>query len=160
MRHRESVLAAEFSPDVRRVATGSLDHTVRVWDTASGRSLTEPLPTGGRPYGLQWSANGRRLFAKCDGGPNLLWQLPELTTPAPSWLAEWAEAIGGQRLDESGTLIDVGFEEYRRFRDRVASLAGSDVYGEALRWFFATGPERPIAPGSRVTAKDQSEGVP
>jgi len=34
--HRDRVLAAEFSPDNRRIVTASLDHTARIWDAAAG----------------------------------------------------------------------------------------------------------------------------
>ena len=39
--HSSEVNSAVFSPDGKRVLTASADHTARVWDTASGKLLTE-----------------------------------------------------------------------------------------------------------------------
>ena len=37
--HREAILAVAFSPDGKRVATGGLDRSVRVWDVERGAEL-------------------------------------------------------------------------------------------------------------------------
>jgi len=41
--HEDSVTSLVFSPDGARLATASLDRTVRVWDVRSGRTLGPPL---------------------------------------------------------------------------------------------------------------------
>ena len=35
--HRGSVYSVAFSPDGEQIASGSLDHTVKVWDLTSGK---------------------------------------------------------------------------------------------------------------------------
>src|SRR5262249_37751248 len=42
MRHQDSVTAASFSPDGRRILTAS-DKTARMWDAESGKQLGEPM---------------------------------------------------------------------------------------------------------------------
>jgi eukaryotic-like serine/threonine-protein kinase len=37
--HTEPVLCVAFSPDGKRIASGSLDHTVKVWDATNGKEL-------------------------------------------------------------------------------------------------------------------------
>jgi WD40 repeat protein len=41
LRHRNDVLSTQFSPDGRRVVTGSRDRTVRVWEATSGELVRE-----------------------------------------------------------------------------------------------------------------------
>ena len=43
LQHGHTVRTAAFSGDGARVATGSHDHTARVWDAEDGRPLTRPL---------------------------------------------------------------------------------------------------------------------
>ena len=37
------VYSVAYSPDGRQIVTGSLDHTIRIWDAQIGILLTEPL---------------------------------------------------------------------------------------------------------------------
>src|SRR5262249_14953625 len=41
--HRDEVISAVFSPDGKRIATASADHTAQIWDTASGERTSRPL---------------------------------------------------------------------------------------------------------------------
>jgi WD40 repeat protein len=58
--HDESIHNLAFSPDGKRLASVSSDHTTRIWDPASG-SLLLTIPFGETPYNLAFSPDGRRL---------------------------------------------------------------------------------------------------
>ena len=44
--HTDTVLSLAFSPDGKRLATGSFDKTARLWDLATGRELAIPMQPG------------------------------------------------------------------------------------------------------------------
>jgi WD40 repeat protein len=64
--HQKQIAALAYAPDGKRLASLSLDDTVRVWDTGTGQAL-HTLPLGGKPTvgvdqrGLAYSPDGTRL---------------------------------------------------------------------------------------------------
>ncbi|MFO1499578.1 MAG: protein kinase [Verrucomicrobiota bacterium] len=60
--HEGRVLAASFSPDGRRIATGATDRTARVWETERGQALTRPMAHLSSVLAVRFSHDGRRLL--------------------------------------------------------------------------------------------------
>ena len=62
--HAHSVLAVAFSPDGRRLASGSADRTVKIWDSATGKELfTLNGHVDGPIVSVAFSPDGRRVAA-------------------------------------------------------------------------------------------------
>lgn len=60
--HTNLVTGISWSPDGKRLASSSLDNTVRVWDVSSGQ-VTATLQYDGLVSSVAWSPNGKRLAA-------------------------------------------------------------------------------------------------
>jgi WD40 repeat protein len=72
--HFDMVFSVAWSPDGRRLATGSGDNTVKVWDAASGEELLT-LRHGSAVWSVAFSPDGRRLMSG-DPGNVKVWSAP------------------------------------------------------------------------------------
>jgi len=59
--HADGVFSVAFSPDGRRIVTGSLDKTAKVWEAASGRELLTLKGHGHVVSSVAFSPDGQRL---------------------------------------------------------------------------------------------------
>src|SRR5262249_55056656 len=60
--HEDAVLAVAFSPNGKRVLTGSWDQTAWLWDAASGRPIVQLRPHRGSVGAVAFSPDGRTVL--------------------------------------------------------------------------------------------------
>ncbi|MCX7428881.1 MAG: WD40 repeat domain-containing protein [Planctomycetia bacterium] len=78
--HTGPVTTAAFGPDGARCATGSLDKTIRLWDSASGSALTVLRGHVGGVHRIAYSPRGDRILSTADDGA-ALWNVARFATP-------------------------------------------------------------------------------
>uniref|UniRef100_UPI00067A94CF nSTAND1 domain-containing NTPase n=1 Tax=Streptomyces rimosus TaxID=1927 RepID=UPI00067A94CF len=73
--HTGVVNAVAYSPNGRTLATGSVDRTVKLWDTVTDRMLGTLIGHVGPVYALAFSPDGRILATAGDDGTVRLWDV-------------------------------------------------------------------------------------
>jgi WD40 repeat protein/serine/threonine protein kinase len=73
--HSGLVRRVVFSPDGNRLASASNDHTVRVWDAASGREIRTLTGHTGPVYSVAFSPDGKRLASAGDDQIIKVWDV-------------------------------------------------------------------------------------
>jgi WD40 repeat protein len=104
--HADSILTAAFSPDGRRIVSGSADRTLKVWDAATGR---ETLTLTGHDREIRsaaFSPDGRRIVSGSDDALLKVWDAA--TGHVIATLAGHTDAVSGVVFSPDGRRIASG----------------------------------------------------
>lgn len=154
--HGGAVAGANFGPDGKRLVTMTRQGQLRVWDVATGHLLAGPMEdtSSAGTTDVIVSPDGRFLFADFGAGrAHRVWPMPPTgDSGTPDWLLRLATVAAGRRLTEEGQWIDASDElaTIDRLRDEISKLPKTP-YVEWAQWFLSNAPDRPIAPGFRIT---------
>jgi WD40 repeat protein len=121
--------AAAFSPDSRRVLAACPDHTVRLWDTASGKEQVVLRGHSGKVNSAVFSPDGQRVLTASDDLTARIWEAAtgtELVTLKghAKGVQEWERGISCAVFSFDGKQVATGGKE-----------------GTARLWDAATGQE-------------------
>ena len=73
--HRGTVFSVAFSPDGTRLASGSGDSTVRLWEVATGTQVRELSGHGGAVFSVAFSPDGTMLASGSRDATVRLWDI-------------------------------------------------------------------------------------
>jgi WD40 repeat protein len=106
--HTGEVTSVAFSPDGKRVVTGSFDHTARVWDLSDAtRAATVLAGGGGRVWSVAFSRDGKRVATGSDDGMARVWDLSEPTRP-PTLLKGHGGIVNSVAFSPDGDRVATG----------------------------------------------------
>jgi len=104
--HTQSVNSVSWSRDGKRLASGSLDQTVKVWDLKMGKDVRTLRGHTNSVNSVTWSEDGKRLASGSLDGKVKVWdvetaqELLSLTDTGVVYSASWNE--DGTRLASNG----------------------------------------------------------
>lgn len=59
--HSDVVISVEWSPNANQVASVSDDHSVRIWDTATGQCTRVMMGHSSSVFSVKWSPDGKQV---------------------------------------------------------------------------------------------------
>jgi hypothetical protein len=71
--HTNSVISVAYSPDGKRIVTGSADKTAKVWDAATGRELLTLKGHADAVYSVIFSPDGKRIVTGSEDHTAKIW---------------------------------------------------------------------------------------
>ena len=80
--HNNWVTAVAFSPDSKRLVSGSLDKTAKVWELETGRELLTLNGHHDEVTGVEFSSDGQRIVTSGRDGEVRVWSVAPLKTPS------------------------------------------------------------------------------
>jgi WD40 repeat protein len=79
--HKFTISGFAFSPDSRRLVTGSLDGTLKLWDMTTGQEILTLSSHAGGVYDVTFSPDSQRIAAAGDDGLVRIWDAPRQSDP-------------------------------------------------------------------------------
>jgi len=137
--HTAEVTSLAFSPDGTRVASGSADKTVKLWDVATGEEILTLSGHTGSVTCLAFNSDGTRVVATCEGAIRV-WDLPDgretLSLEPGDWetVASIAFSPDGKLLAAADGQVDVwpGFIRFWDASTGAQALEPIEIEDEGL----------------------------
>jgi WD40 repeat protein len=139
MRHPGRIWTVKWSPDGEFLATICIDGSARLWHAASGHLTAEPFAHEKEVRRVQFSPDMQRLLTAAFDGKIKLWDLACLRppVPAPDWLPELAEALGGKRIGANDTPETVVGNSFFKVQQRIAAATSTNAFYRAwVTWML------------------------
>ncbi|TMQ17794.1 MAG: hypothetical protein E6J90_21760 [Deltaproteobacteria bacterium] len=145
LEHRAAVSSAAFSSDGTRIVTASSDHTARVWDAATGKSLVSLLGHQGGVNSAAFSPDGTRVVTASSDHTARIWNAATgkpLVTPL-----EHQGAVNSAAFSPDGTrVVTASSDHTARIWDAVTGkLLASPLQHQCVVWSATFSPD-----GTRV----------
>lgn len=121
--HEVRVVALAFSPDGSRLASGSIDKTVRLWDGATGTPQGQALRHASAVWSVAFSFDGKFLVTGCSDGSVHVWDVATGVPVGPTWHHE--EVAWTVRCDSEGRIWSGGNDQMLRQWPLPSPVEGS-----------------------------------
>jgi WD40 repeat protein len=128
--HGGGLTSVAFSPDGRRLASASEDHTIKLWDTATGQEVVTLRGHTDTVWCVGFSPDGSRLASSGEDHRLKVW---DLRTGQESWSRDGGAALHGVAFSPDGRrLASAGWDEKIRIWDADTGKKISSLTGHSL----------------------------
>jgi WD40 repeat protein len=100
--HSDAAMKCGFGPEGHLAFTVSIDGVLEVWDWRTGRPLAMRWEHPGRIVGASFERDGRAVVTACADGSARFAAVSIGSEQVPDWFLDFAECVGGYRLDGAG----------------------------------------------------------
>lgn len=133
-----AVASTDISPDGRLVATGSWDHSAKIWNADTGQALLK-LEGGHQGYinSVEFSPDGRELLTASDDGTARLWDVATGKASDIVFRGHTGRLLGATFSPNGAHVLTVGSDKTARLWDRATGQEQRQFIGHA--WGLLSG---------------------
>jgi WD40 repeat protein len=114
-----------FSPDGKKVLTGSDDKTARLWDAATGQPEGLALQHQGAVVAVAFSPDGKRVLTFSSDKTVRLWKVATTAIKGdPRQITLWTQVLTGMELDQQGVPRELDAATLQKRRKELEKLGG------------------------------------
>ena len=119
-----AVASADVSPDGKLVATGSWDHSAKIWDIETGRAIRK-LDGGHAGYinSVEFSPDGKELLTASDDGTARLWDVQSGKSTGVVFKGHEARILSASFSPDGTRVLTVSGDKTARIWDRATGQA-------------------------------------
>jgi hypothetical protein len=149
-----AVASAAVSPDGRLVATGSWDHSAKIWDAATGRAIRK-LDAGHAGYinSVEFSPDGNQLLTASDDGTARLWDVASGKPTGVVFRGHTARVLAASYSPDGTRVLTVSGDKTARIWDATTGNELQTLSGH--QWAVLSGRFSPD--GKRIITGSQDE---
>lgn len=105
--HTDVIGCVAFSPDSQRLATGSYDRLIKLWDPVTGKLQTTLRGHNGRVHAVDFAPDGKTLLSGSDDATMKLWD-PAMGTETGTLISSYSSSVYGAAFVLDGEAILAG----------------------------------------------------
>lgn len=154
MWHGTPIQGVDFSRDGARLVAATAEGKAVLWSTSAQLPVVEALEHD-TPHvqSAQFSPDGTRVLT-VSGDRAFVWDAKPVAGPAPAWLPDMLEAVGGMRINDSNlaTTLDGRWEKLVATCHRIAASPATDALAHTIKWLLTNAEQRTLSPFSAATA--------
>lgn len=143
-----------FSPDGQWLATGTESGEVRVWSVNDGLPVMPAISHRDQISDILFTKEGTQLLSASWDGTAQLFDLTLFDHPAPPWLSDLAEAVGGLSLSEADVEEVLSARKFLDLRERLLEGHSTNGLHQWAQWFLADRALRNISYRSPISMAD------
>jgi WD40 repeat protein len=134
--HSRTVMSVAFSPDGKRIATGSIDKTAKIWDTESGKELLTLRGHSNTVESVAFSPDGKRIATGSGDATAKVWDTKSgeelMTLRALSTVTSVAFSPDSRRIVTGGYDKTAKIWDAESGKELVTLLGHSEVVNSAV----------------------------